>query len=205
MNPYKILGVSPNASDDEIKEAYRELAKKYHPDKYKDNPLGDLAAEKMKEVNEAYDLIKKQRAGGAGQSSSYSSSSSYGSSAGYQQSYSGEYAQVRRYIDAGNLAEAERILNAASKHNAEWHFLKGAVAMRRSMYNEAYSHFRTAMDMDPGNMEYRNAYMRMNMQANQYRNMGGGMNDAQCCNCCGNLICADCCCECMGGDLIPCC
>lgn len=61
-DPYSVLGVSPNASDEEIKKAYRELARKYHPDNYQNNPLADLAEEKMKEINEAYETITKQRA-----------------------------------------------------------------------------------------------------------------------------------------------
>ena len=60
-DPYKVLGVSPNASDDEIKAAYRQLAKKYHPDNYANNPLADLAEEKMREINEAYDMIQSKR------------------------------------------------------------------------------------------------------------------------------------------------
>lgn len=60
-DPYKVLGVSPNASQEEIKKAYRDLVKKYHPDKYKDNPLEDLAKEKMQEVNEAYNAIQSAK------------------------------------------------------------------------------------------------------------------------------------------------
>ena len=63
-DPYSVLGVDQNASDEEIKKAYRELARKYHPDNYQNNPLADLAEEKMKEINEAYDAITKSRAGG---------------------------------------------------------------------------------------------------------------------------------------------
>ena len=63
-NPYKVLGVDPNASDDEIKKAYRNLARKYHPDKYRDSDLADVAEEKMKEVNAAYEEIQQMRAGG---------------------------------------------------------------------------------------------------------------------------------------------
>ncbi|MCL2367524.1 MAG: DnaJ domain-containing protein, partial [Oscillospiraceae bacterium] len=63
-DPYKVLGVSPSASDDEVKKAYREQARKYHPDNYHNNPLADLAQEKMKEINEAYDAILRMRGGG---------------------------------------------------------------------------------------------------------------------------------------------
>ena len=75
-DPYSVLGIQSNASDDEVRKAYRELARKYHPDNYQDNPLADLAEEKMKEINEAYETITKQRAGG----SSYG-----GGGAAYQQ------------------------------------------------------------------------------------------------------------------------
>ena len=82
-DPYKVLGVSPNATDDEVKDAYRRLARKYHPDNYVNNPLSDLATEKMKEINEAYDEIQRQRkSGGSGYGQQ-----SYGG--GYQQSYGG--------------------------------------------------------------------------------------------------------------------
>ena len=80
-DPYSVLGVSQNASDDEVKKAYRELARKYHPDNYQNNPLADLAEEKMKEINEAYDTITKQRSGGGYQSAS----TGYGQQGGYQQ------------------------------------------------------------------------------------------------------------------------
>ena len=60
-NPYKILGVSPNASDEEIKKVYRELVRKYHPDRYTDSDLADLANEKMKEINAAYEEITRMR------------------------------------------------------------------------------------------------------------------------------------------------
>ena len=108
-DPYSVLGVKPDASDQEIKKAYRELARKYHPDNYVDNPLADLAEEKMKEVNEAYEAIQKQRSGGGGGGYSQSSSSSSGGyQYGYQQqSYGGTnnptFNRVRNLINMGDL------------------------------------------------------------------------------------------------------
>ena len=70
-DPYVVLGVSRTASDEEIKKKYRELARKYNPDNYANNPLADLAQEKMKQINEAYDAITKERAGGGAQYKTY--------------------------------------------------------------------------------------------------------------------------------------
>ena len=63
-DPYEVLGVSPKASNDQVKRAYRDLSRKYHPDSYADNPLAGLAEEKFKEVQEAYDQIMQEREGG---------------------------------------------------------------------------------------------------------------------------------------------
>ncbi len=206
-DPYKTLNVSPTASDDEIKAAYRELAKKYHPDNYADSPLSDLASEKMKEINEAYDAIVAERKNGyAANDNQYS----YGY--GYQQPAGGSssYPDVRQMIMSGRIADAEQILNGVPQSNrdAEWYFLKGKILFKRGWLEDAFSNFQAACRMDPGNQEYRAAINRVNAQRS---GMAGGYNmnpnatANTACNCCSNLICADCCCECMGGDLIPCC
>ena len=170
-DPYQILGVSENASDEEIKKAYRELARKYHPDNYHDNPLADLAQEKMKEINAAYEQITKERASGkrgSGAGGSAYGASGYGGYGGYQgyggyggsQSYSGQSSvlqQARIAINTGNISRAEALLANYSDHNAEWNFLKGVVCYRRGWMDEALRYYRIAVQMDPGNAEYRQA------------------------------------------------
>ena len=168
-DPYKILGVPEDASDEEIKKAYRELARKYHPDNYHDNPLEDLAQEKMKEINAAYEQITKERASGrrtggaggayGGGSYGYGGYQSYGGY-GSSQSYSGQSSvlqQARIAINTSNISRAEALLANYSDHNAEWNFLKGVVCYRRGWMDEALRYYRTAVQMDPGNAEYRQA------------------------------------------------
>lgn len=207
-DPYKVLGVSTSATDEEIKDAYRTLAKKYHPDQYSGSPLADLADEKMKEINEAYDAIVAQRKN-KGSSSGYSGNTGGYSNYGYARN-SG-FSDVRNFINSGRIADAEQILNGvpAENRNAEWYFLKGSVLYRRGWLEEAKDHFSRACQMDPSNMEYRSALNQaMNQRSGNY---GGGYNPnmqtggCNSCDMCSSLLCADCCCECMGGDLIPCC
>lgn len=203
-DPYQVLGVSKNATDDEIKNAYRELARKYHPDNYTDNPLSDLAGEKMKEINDAYDTILNSRRG----ASSKNSGNAYG---GYNGSYSGtNFPEVRNLINQGRLEQAQEILDGVPPQNrdAEWYFLNGTVLYRRGWFDQAYTSFSTACRMNPQNPEYRNAMNNARRQSgtqyNPYRSYGTA-NECTTCDICNGLICADCCCECMGGDLIPCC
>jgi len=215
-DPYSVLGVSPSASDDDVKKAYRELARKYHPDNYHDNPLADLASEKMKEINEAYDTITKNREAG----SSYSGGSAYQSRSyqqSYQQGYSGAgggsyanaaYATIRNLINSNRLDQAMAMLNNIPNHDAEWNYLMGSIYWRRGWMDEAARFFRTAATMEPNNIEYRNAVQYMNQGGQAYRSVNTNssmMNNTDVCTICQTLYCADCCCELMGGDLIRCC
>lgn len=93
MDPYKVLGVVPDATDEEVKAAYHSLARKYHPDNYVNNPLADLAQEKMKQINEAYDMVQRQRKQG-----SSANARSYGSQGSYSSQDSGQFSDIRRLI-----------------------------------------------------------------------------------------------------------
>ena len=190
-DPYSVLGISPNASDDEVKKAYRELARKYHPDNYQNNPLADLAEEKMKEINEAYDTITKQRSGGGG--SYQQSSGSYG---GYtqQRSYSFTYARVRNLINAGDLGTAERLLQEVPQRDGEWYFLVGSIAYRKGWLDEAMQNYTLAVQMDPGNMEYRQALSMMQQRGGGYRPYGYTTNTVDGMDCCTTMLCLNCLC-----------
>ena len=127
-DPYQVLGVSESATDEEIKKAYRDLARKYHPDNYHDNPLADL----MKEINAAYEQITKERSGGGGRSGGGYGGYGYGYGGGQQYRSSGSGAssvlqQARMAVNSGDLSRAEALLANYSDHNAEWNFLKGAI------------------------------------------------------------------------------
>lgn len=207
-NPYEVLGVREDATDEEIKEAYRALARKYHPDKYIDEGLKEMATEKMKTINEAYEEIKNIRAGKSS-AGGYGSGGGYGSYGSSGSAGSGDFAEVRRLINAGAYMQAERILDAmaADRRGAEWHFLRGCILLRRGWIHDAAKYFDTACRMDPQNAEYRNA--RLNIERMAQQGSAGRTTGTVCaddgCGCCANLMLADCCCECMGGDLIPCC
>ena len=190
-DPYSVLGVSQNASDEEVKKAYRELARKYHPDNYQNNPLADLAEEKMKEINEAYDTITKQRSGGYSGSPSGGYGGGYGS---YQQSYASAnptYARVRNLINGGDLEQAEQLLYQVGQKDGEWYFLTGSIAYRRGWLDEAMQNYTRAVQLEPNNMEYRQALSVM-----QRGSMGGyrpaGYSSASGCDPCTTYLCISC-------------
>ncbi len=195
-DPYQVLGVPETASDAEVKKAYLNLARKYHPDNYHDNPLADLAQEKMKEINAAYEEINKRRSGRGGSGGSYGG---YGSGSAYQGSYGGAQSggygyqgygrsgsssvlqQVRFAINSGDLSRAEALLANYSDHNAEWNFLRGAVCYRRGWMDEAKRCYQTACQMDPGNGEYRQALDYMENGAARGYQPGGGLFGTEIC------------------------
>ena len=207
-DPYIVLGVSKNATDDEIKTAYRNLARKFHPDNYADdNPLKELANEKMQEINSAYDEIQRMRQAGG---RSYTGGSTYYESYGGEGSTTANYADIRRLINSRRFNEAARHLGQIpiSDRTGEWHYLNSILLMKQGCINDAM--LEVACNMEPGNMEYQKAKEMFNHGASAYGSTYYGGRDyrrtreVDACDCCANLICMDCLCECLGADLIPC-
>jgi len=195
-DPYEVLGLQRDATKEEVKHAYRILAKKYHPDMNVDNPLADLAEEKFKEIQQAYDDIMN------GTNSSYQSSGAY-----YNNASGGTLNAVRQQVNVGRYQDAIRALNTISDRNAEWNFLMGVCYMNLGSTGQGVQFVQRSVSMDPTNIEYQTFLNQiMNMQRsyqNKTYNYGrGGSNSTDCCT---QLICADCLCECLGGDLISCC
>ena len=224
-NPYDVLGVSPSASDDEIKKAYRDLTRKYHPDANVDNPLADLAEEKFKEVQEAYDMIMKERASGntggysygGGSNSSYGGSSSYGygnSGSGY-----GNYQSAQQdprlqaavnYINSRRYREALNTLDQVPERSALWYYLSGCANAGLGNNVLARDHAAQAVNMEPNNLQYRQLLNQLDFSSRRYQNSpygngyGAGGSTCGTGNMCCDLFIADQLCECMGGDLCSC-
>lgn len=196
-DPYEVLGLQRGASKEEVKSAYRKLAKKYHPDLNQNNPLKDLAEEKFKEIQWAYDEIMNGDSTSSYQG--YSGGSSYDGG-------SGSLYNIRQQIQTGRFRDAVRTLNSMSVRNAEWNYLMGVCYVNMGSIGQGVQYVQNAVRMDPNNFEYRNFLNQiLNMQSTYQQrayNYGGGNSSVDCCT---QLVCADCCCECMGGDLISCC
>ncbi|MEG0771875.1 DnaJ domain-containing protein [Clostridium sp.] len=199
-NPYEILGVRQGASEEEIKKAYRELVKQYHPDKYENNPLKNLAEDKLREINEAYDTLMKGFQGSTGNGGySNTSTGNYGTN-------NNIFQEIRMEINRGNLNGAEAKLNAIPNRNGEWNFLMGMIHFRKGWFDSAYRLFNTACSMEPNNFEYRQMLNELNNRQQNYRQTyygRSGRNDDMCGgNMCLKIWALDTCCECMGGDCI---
>ena len=207
-DPYSILGVHVGATDEEVKTAYRNLARKYHPDNYDDsNPLKELAKEKMQEINAAYDEIQRNR---TTSSHSNTNSNNYYSSTNNS---TGIYATVRQKINERKYHDAEVLLYTVSDFDrtADWHFLNSVCLMQRGKSADAMRELELACSMDPSNLEYQKAKEMFNTTGSRYGSTYYGeggrryrSSQDEACDCCMNLICLDCLCECMGGDLISC-
>ncbi|CDD34511.1 putative uncharacterized protein [Roseburia sp. CAG:309] len=233
-DPYQILGVARDASDREIKKAYRDLSRKYHPDSYagKSEAEANAAAEKFKQVQEAYNRIVDERSGKA--TGSYGDFGGFGGFGGFgagqgRQNYSEDEQHMMaamNYIRARRYNEALNVLNGISNHNAAWYYYSSIANMGLGNNNVALEQAKQAMDMEPGNMQYRQYYQQLQNGGGFYGGspfgspFGGGYGgggsyggygsygrEYDSCgsgNLCCDLWCADTLCECMGGDLCAC-
>ena len=167
-NPYDVLEINRNATDEEVKKAYRELAKKYHPDNFKDNPLAELANEKMKSINDAYDQIQHDRADNFSKNSGYYDYSNSNSS----------FPQIRELINGKRFSEAEIMLEAvnSNERNSEWFYLKGVLLSERGWFFDAQKCFETAYNLEPDNNEYRDAFNYIKNKSNTFYQRGGYKN-----------------------------
>ncbi|MBQ8305273.1 MAG: J domain-containing protein [Blautia sp.] len=208
FDPYRVLGVGRDASDEDIKKAYRKLSRRYHPDANINNPDKEAAEEKFKEIQQAYDQIMKERSGEGYTQSSYGGYGSYGGFGGYGSSAGGGYQDeesLRRqaaanYIQNGMFREALNVLNELQSRNGQWYYLSSMAHMGAGNNVTALQHIRQACDLEPSNVQYRMLLQRMENGGTEYREMqspfGGmpGQGGDVCMNIClANLACNLCC------------
>ena len=216
-DPYKVLGVSPSASDDEIQKAYRKLVKKYHPDV---NPGDENAERKMREINAAYDQIRNIREGkatggysGAGQNAGggyyggFSWEDMFGGFGGFNQNYqeaTTELTAARNYINSGHYREAMNVLDSVdiSARGARWYYFHACAAYGLGNKIQAMNDAEQAVKLEPNNAEYQQLLNRMKSGGATYQQYGGGSpivcGTSNICLdiCLANLFCRFCCFPC---------
>lgn len=205
-NPYKVLDVGEGASQEEIRAAYLKLVKKYHPDKYTDTDLKELANEKLKEVNEAYELLTKKGSSSSAHKTGSDTYDSYsGSYSGTGSSYSGpnagDFSRVRMFINQNNLQAAKAVLDSISTRNAEWYYLYGIIYLRQGWYDKAREYLTIAYQQEPNNAEYAAAYSSIRGSGRAYGRTTSGSYGVDPCGLCASMLC----CTSLGNPFCICC
>lgn len=209
-DPYQVLGVSTSASDDEIKKAYRELSRKYHPDTNANNPLADLAEEKFKQVQEAYKQIMEERERGSQSSYSYGNSSQTYSDSNNNWQEDPKMVAAVNYINSRHYTEALNTLSGINNRSGYWYYLNAVAHAGMGNNMEASNFARQAVNIEPNNREFNDLLNRLQWGGQRYQSNGAGYGygygGSPCGtgNICCDLWCADSLCECMGGDLCSC-
>ncbi len=216
-DPFMILGVTDSVSQDELYTAYKNARKEWEDKRFKPGEEGAYACERLDEIEDAFrdvkDILREREIVETEVIEPVSSD---------------EYKAIDELIKSKDYAGAQSKLDDIRVRGAEWHFLQSIVDLASSRKQDAYEHLRTATVIEPNNPKYTEAFKRMQEKTGRpqtqgfyaYRDNGeGGENQRSYrddgydnrnrgmspCECCQGLICADCCCECMGGDLISCC
>ena len=211
FDPYSVLGVSRDASDEEIKKAYRRLSRKYHPDANINNPNKEQAEEKFKEVQQAYEQIMKEKEYGSSYGNTgggYYGGFSGRKTGGYQDEEAIRRQAAANYIQSRHFQEAMNVLSSLKQRNGEWYYLSAMANMGLGNNVNALNDIRTAVNMEPDNMQYQMLLQRMEGGGSWYREMQnpfGGMptgGDDYCMKLClANLACSLCC---PGGGVFCC-
>ncbi len=195
---YEILGVSEQATDEEIKEAYRALKKKYNEDRWLEGEAGNEAARMLEKVDAAYEEITRDRR--------EKRRNTEGANA---------FEEVSELIRKGDIDGAQAKLDSFNERGAEWHYLQSVVFYKKSWLNESKKQLEIAMQMDGSNAKYREAYEKLNARADYRRETGGAQNTdpdptseeqmggnlcANCASFCYTFLCVNClfnlCCNC---------
>lgn len=221
MDPYQVLGVSRNASEDQIKKAYRSLSRKYHPDSNINNPNRERIEEKFKQVQQAYQAIMKERQGGFGSQSagSYGDAWDFGGFGGFggaqrtaNQRYESDddryFKAAENYIRSRSYREALHVLNSISYKSAKWHYYSAIANAGTGNNVTAMEHAKTAVNMEPNNMQYRRLLSQLEQGGSWYEDMGsqyGGhvfsMDSASCNRLCYSALLCNFCCGGLGGSM----
>jgi len=191
--PYEVLGVSPDASDDDVKAAYRALAKKYRASEYKTSPLSDIAQRRLQEADRAYNEIIERRADSHLEEL-------FDIRYDAADAGRGAYSMIRTALYSGELDTAEKLLAAEQNQGAEWHFLMGRFNYKKGWLDQARQHFEKAVELEPNNREYQRAMLHMEEGGTLSEHDKGKRRD-ECCDCCDCGCGCDCdCCDCCGCD-----
>ncbi|MBR3683925.1 MAG: J domain-containing protein [Lachnospiraceae bacterium] len=218
-DPYKVLGVSRDASDEEIKKAYRKLSRMYHPDSNVNNPNADKAEAKFKEVQAAYDQIQREKDGiyedsasggysgysGYGGFGGFGGFGSYGSYGGFggrtqETEYSNDMKAAVHYIKNGYYREALNVLSGISNRDGFWYYCSAIANAGAGNNVTALEHARRAVAIEPDNQQYQILLSRLENGDGWYRDMSGGFGrgfDMGGDWCCKMLLCntaLNCCC-----------
>lgn len=216
-DPFMILGVTDSVSRDELYDAYRTARREWESKRFAPGEEGAYACERLDEIEQAYrdaeDVLRGREVI---------------IPEVVEPASEDEYEEIDRLVKGKDYLKAQEKLEAIKVRGARWHFLQSIVLVGTGKNYEALEHLKTATSIEPDNAKYSEAYIRMQEKVGKpqtegfyaYRENGEGENRRSYrddgfdgrhrggltpCDCCQGLICADCCCECMGGDLISCC